>query len=207
MAEIVRQELPRKSEGSWRGGTWFVFRDGESYIRLWGSSVSGKERIYVDDTEVISYTNLKTSSRIAFEHNETPYEILVAVPKDIEGLEEPGLSCSLYKDGSFVQRQLCVYRLSPNQRSYAFGVIVCGFVGMFSAMEPKAIVLDWPESFVWPQNIPELSLKAFFAMTGLVGEHVVWGPVWLFVLGCLWGLLIFRKSKHVFFLADESTAK
>jgi hypothetical protein len=96
------QPLPNHSCAHVRAGMWYVFRDGQNIIRAWGSDWTGLERVYFNETQVLTEHPLKRSNDVSFSVMGQHYRL--------ECQNRPAqrwqVKCRLHKN----HRPLCVIR-------------------------------------------------------------------------------------------------
>jgi hypothetical protein len=83
-----------------RNGYWFYFDDNGLKITAFGSGVSGKEIIYVEDDIVSSKRSIRTSSKHQFTYGNNVYEVELVVTNYWTG----ELECILSKNGQIISR-------------------------------------------------------------------------------------------------------
>lgn len=98
-SDITKQVLPATSQAGFLAGCWFVFPTEAGCIRVWGSWLSGKERIYVDERVVTERRNLRFSSEHAFLAGGQEHVVSIAVLSILKG----HLSCTLRRNGTITQ--------------------------------------------------------------------------------------------------------
>ena len=89
----MTEPLPNTSGGSLSEGVWFVFPHGARTIRAWGSSVTGMERIYVDEKAVSEHRSARRISRHEFDVDGEPHSITF----NTKGALRMELQCTLAK--------------------------------------------------------------------------------------------------------------
>jgi hypothetical protein len=87
------QTLPQTSTWTVKGGLWFIFSHEGNTIRVWGSSLTGKERIYVEDRVVAERRNFKRHGQIDFTIGHKNYAVIFNVVSMGKGQLECILSC------------------------------------------------------------------------------------------------------------------
>ena len=90
--------LPLVSEASVKNGAWFVFPMQGYTIRVWGSLLTGIERVYVDDQIVSEHRSLGKLSEHRFSRNG---EDFLATYTTVSLLRGP-LECRLFRGGTLV---------------------------------------------------------------------------------------------------------
>lgn len=80
---------------SLRNGYWFYFDDNGLKITAFGSCLSGKEIVFVDDEIVSRRYSWRKNSTHSFKHNMDDYEIAYIVTSMARG----ELACTLKKNG------------------------------------------------------------------------------------------------------------
>lgn len=101
----LENEMPTESGGSINKGLWFVFHHEGNVIRAWGSSASGKERIYLNDSEVADGRSMRKSSSYTFIGTDgTEYRV------EFNSVWFPvKIYCSLYVNGDEKEEILAKY--------------------------------------------------------------------------------------------------
>jgi hypothetical protein len=94
-----------------RHGYWFYFKDGDLRITAFGSGVSGKEIVYVDDDTVSSKRHFGMRSSHRFSHQGNQYEVEFA----IRSLWTGALECILAKNGQILDRTTKAYLVKDSQ--------------------------------------------------------------------------------------------
>ena len=110
-------------------GYWFYFDDNGTPITAFGSAVSGREKVFVDDELVSSKRNWRFSTHHDFTWNDTPYRVEFKVTDWRTG----ELTCSLSKDGTLVSTATKAYATSEKAafswRSLLLSVLYGGIFG------------------------------------------------------------------------------
>ena len=96
-----------------RNGYWFYFDDNGLKITAFGSGVSGKEIIYVEDDIVSSKRSIKTSSKHQFTYGNNVYEVELRVTNYWVG----ELECVLSKNGQIISRATKAFYKKDDPRS------------------------------------------------------------------------------------------
>ena len=86
--------LPTASEASVKNGVWFVFPIDGSLIRAWGSSLTGTERIYVDDQVVSEHRSMGKFSEHRFLAKGSEFKITFTTISLLRG----PLECRLFRN-------------------------------------------------------------------------------------------------------------
>jgi hypothetical protein len=120
------ESLPLTSEASLAQGAWFVFQTPNAVIRAWGSSASGLERIYVDETVVSERRNISLDSRHSIMVWDEPFHVRFRTISALKG----ELECSLCReDGQVVQSFVCKYASSKKySKTMMVGAVVFGIL-------------------------------------------------------------------------------
>jgi len=88
--------IPDKSEGSLKKGIWFVFEHDGNKIGIWGSSLNGKEIVYLNDQIISEKRNLKFKGNHQFkDNNGNEFNVLFTTTNVIKG----ELKCEVLKNG------------------------------------------------------------------------------------------------------------
>ncbi len=78
--------IPDKSIGSFSKGIWFVHKDGEQIIHVWGSFFTGKEKIFLNSKLVSEQRSLKmTSGHVFKSENGAVYEVEFSIQSLLKG--------------------------------------------------------------------------------------------------------------------------
>lgn len=97
----MADNLPDKSRGSIEEGLWLVFDDGVNIIRFWGSTFSGKEKLYLNDNLIIDKNNFKFKEALQFQDDDgNPYEFRLFVNSFLKG----EIEATLVRDGDLIKR-------------------------------------------------------------------------------------------------------
>lgn len=92
--------LPDKSEGSVKNGIWFVHEDGSNLIHVWGSTMSGKEKVFLNNQIVSEGRTVKMKSGHIFQdENGANYEVKI----ETVNLAKGSLMCSLVKNDELIK--------------------------------------------------------------------------------------------------------
>lgn len=96
-----------------KDGFVFKFEDGDNKIECWGSSVSGKEAVLLNGTQVSAFRNLFSRKSLhKFNHDGHVYEVEFNMVSIIKG----ELHCVLIKDGvHFQTKKACPTNLTNNK--------------------------------------------------------------------------------------------
>ncbi len=96
---------PQHEQATVRHGYWFYFTDGDLRITAFGSGLTGKEVIYIDDETVSSKRHFGMRSSHRFSHQGNQYEVEFA----IRSLWTGALECTLVKNGQILDRTTKAY--------------------------------------------------------------------------------------------------
>ena len=140
--------LPQNSTGSVTGGIWFVFSHEGNTIRVWGSSLTGKERIYVEDQIVAEARNFKRHEKLEFSIGDKKY----AVTFNVISMAKGQLECILSCNGASVDAFLAKWVPKPIGRS----LLVLTLAWIATA----AVLLTW-----LPQGPRRVSTVVFALVT------------------------------------------
>lgn len=122
------EKLPESSIASTLNGVWFIWKDGNNIIRVWGSALSGKEKIYLNDTLVSENRNMTTNSAYQFKDSEeNNYEVKTNVPSKFKGVVE----CEFKRNGELKNKQICKFISSRKFKIKHLGIFILGFVLIF----------------------------------------------------------------------------
>ena len=107
--------LPDTSTASTTKGVWLVFPAGTSTIKVWCSSWTGMERVYVDGALVSEHRSLRRSSTHTFAVADEEYTVAFQTISHLPLHHE----CSLLKDGQATKTYLVTYaRRTPLSAAY-----------------------------------------------------------------------------------------
>lgn len=121
------EKLPEISEASISKGMWFVWNDGSNIVRVWGSGISGKEKIYLNDTLVSERRMLKTNSEYEFEDsNRNLYGVSINVA-NLQGKVE----CQFKKNGEVKKKIVFKYQFGSIFTLKNMVLLLSGFVLIF----------------------------------------------------------------------------
>ena len=120
-------DLPTEPNAGLLNGIWFVFPDGDRTIRLWGSTLSGKEKIYVDGELVQESRSLRTKATHEFNIDSDVYRTEFSVT--LRGRT----TCVLYKNGAQIAQQTFDYQGSRFVKLWVL-IIVSGALGFLAAV-------------------------------------------------------------------------
>lgn len=99
--------FPTHSQGSFRKGISFVFHDGANTILVWGSSFSGKEKVYLNEQLVAETRRMKMNGEHTFkDYAGNLYTVKILTTNALKGVIE----CHLYKNETAVMKYECRYR-------------------------------------------------------------------------------------------------
>lgn len=96
--------LPEQSTASTVNGIWFVFPEPHTIVRVWLSTMSGKEKVFANDDlifETRNVTRLKTFYEII--HADCTYGLEI-ITRSMLSMQ---IECNLFKDGQLIGSQLC----------------------------------------------------------------------------------------------------
>jgi len=162
---VGMENLPETSQASIRKGFWFVFKDGETTIRIWGASLSGKEKIYVNDALVSESRSQKRNSEHQFKIVNDQYKLTINVLSMLKG----PIECKLYKNGVLLKKQTCHHRTNNKVKRSNTGLAIA--VGIILGISIVA--------FGWQYWIVYCSALAALAVTvGII--YTTWGSSFVF---------------------------
>ena len=104
--------LPSLSNANVNEGMWYVFHDGDTVIRAWGSSWIGFERIYFNDVILDRYSSSQRQDEYCFARNGHLYRIHCQT----NNTQRWQVECELWKDGECIQVIKCRRRKLLNVR-------------------------------------------------------------------------------------------
>lgn len=61
--------IPEKSQASILEGMWFIYEDGTNIIKIWSSSINGKEKVFLNNELVSDQRSFKMKSDHFFKDN------------------------------------------------------------------------------------------------------------------------------------------
>lgn len=118
---------------SLRNGYWFYFDDEGTSITAFGSTLSGREKVFVDDELISSKQNWRFSNCHKFTLNNADYEVEFRVTNWRTG----ELVCSLRKNGALLDTATKAYATERSEaftwRRFVLGALYGGAIG-FSAV-------------------------------------------------------------------------
>lgn len=87
--------IPDQSQASIKGGNWFIYKDGENIIQVWGSNLNGKEKVFLNHQLVSEQRSMKMQSLHNFkDESGQNYEVQFIS----ENLLKGGLTCVIKKE-------------------------------------------------------------------------------------------------------------
>lgn len=98
------KDHPNESKISFIKGSWFIFEDEGNSIALYGS-VTGKEKVYFNNSIVSEKQNMSTCSTHKFNQNGNEYELTINIPKPLRGQ----IKCVLLKNGKVLKKYVTKY--------------------------------------------------------------------------------------------------
>ena len=134
-------QLPSTSTGSMRGGVWFVLPVGNSTLRVWGSVLSGMERIYVNETLVHEQRSLRMGTTYAVSIEEQDYEVGIRVSSAWKG----ELECLLKHQGKVVD----VYVSRMNNTSQPWLRVLLTVFGLALIIGALQRIVEFPDWVGW----------------------------------------------------------
>lgn len=109
-------------------GFTFQFAEEEHNIEVWGSSVSGKEKVFVNGKLVSECRSLKTDSN----HNFTIGDNKYSVNFNTVNIYKGPLVCTLLKNGKVYKRQKLLYnKVKRFSKQYFINMIKLMILGVF----------------------------------------------------------------------------
>jgi hypothetical protein len=87
-ANPVSGQAAMADKVTFRNGYWFFFNDGEDRIAVFGSAMTGKEKVFFNDELVSEHRSLGFNSCHRFERGGRSYEILFLVTNLMRGAIE-----------------------------------------------------------------------------------------------------------------------
>lgn len=87
-ANPVSGQAAMADKVTFRNGYWFFFNDGKNRIAVFGSAMSGKEKVFFNDELVSEHRSLGFNSCHRFERGGRSYEILFLVTNLMRGAIE-----------------------------------------------------------------------------------------------------------------------
>lgn len=87
--------IPDKSETSIKNGNWFIYKDGQNVIQIWGSNLNGKEKVFLNNELVSEQRSMKMQSSHNFkDKNGQNYEVMFHTQSLLKG----SLECIIKKE-------------------------------------------------------------------------------------------------------------
>lgn len=110
-----------------RNGYWFYFYDGDLRITAFGSGLSGREAVFVEEELVSSKRSFRMGNIHHFDYANHRYQVELKV----ESIWTGQLSCTLSKDGEVIARETKSYIENPNDfwKANAKGILLIGLLG------------------------------------------------------------------------------
>ena len=94
------KELPAESFASWTQGFWFVHKDESVILKVWLSSMNGKEKVYLNDKLVSEARNIsKLITLHEFTHNGRHYNIEIFA----RNLGTASFECNIFRNGKLLE--------------------------------------------------------------------------------------------------------
>ena len=103
------KDLPLRSSANMTKGLWFVHQEEDVIIRVWGSTMSGKERVYLNDdlvSEKTVVTKLVSIHRCEYAGNS--YEVEFR----LRSFSDYTYECNIYRDGHLLKSFTSGYQLN-----------------------------------------------------------------------------------------------
>lgn len=149
---MEEESLPSESYGSLKSGLWLVFQDKNSnVIRYWGSSYSGKEKIFINDSLLVEQRNWKLKKETTFNSNDgTEYKLEYKVHK----LKE--LEFKLFNEASLIDHKIVKVSFIKSNKKYLKSILLW-FSGLFFftltiLLFAKFMIIKYQ----WPEIIDEV---------------------------------------------------
>ena len=123
-----------------KGGT-FLFDDQGRVIRVWFSSLSGLEKIYVDGALVSSRRSASMDSRSEFSVGQDNYRVGISAANFTRG----PVVCELQKNGTTIKRKRLVFTGASGKRialSYVLSFLIFFGLGLLFVIVMGR--LEWP---------------------------------------------------------------
>ncbi len=87
--------IPEKSQANIKDGIWFVYEDGNNVIKIWGSSISGKEKVFLNETLVSEKRSMRMKSEHAFSDSTgSKYIVTFTTTNLMKGI----LECKIFRN-------------------------------------------------------------------------------------------------------------
>jgi len=131
-------DLPIENTASWLKGFWFVFKDSENTIVAGGSSVTGKEYVYINEKLFSEKRSLKKISAHELEYGENKYKIIFNVKSLLTGKVE----CSFFTNGELTKTYKVSFQFSFVK--FIFCLIIAGSCGLIGTY------FSWPLWVITP---------------------------------------------------------
>ncbi len=98
------KQFPTESTASSTSGITFVFHDEDAIIRVWLSTMTGKEKVFANEDLVLEKRNVTRFKTIdTFKYKGTPYEMEI-LTKMAMGYE---IRCYILREGRVIGGQIC----------------------------------------------------------------------------------------------------
>ena len=97
--------LPTQSTGSLLHGLWYVFPVGDDILRVWTSALSGKDRIYVNDTLVHEGRSFRMRTVRHVAMRGVHYDVIV----EMKSVTKAQYTCRLQRDDDVLGEYLATY--------------------------------------------------------------------------------------------------
>jgi Ca2+-dependent lipid-binding protein len=115
--------IPNKSEASVKNGNWFIYQDGGNLIQIWGSNVTGKEKVYLNNELVSERTSIKMQSEHQFTDQQGQnYEVKF----EMESLLKGRLKCVIKRDETILRSFRVDYGKGKNFSLTQFSLLILG---------------------------------------------------------------------------------
>jgi len=96
-------ELPTYSQFSISKGVYFVYKDNDNTIVCWGSTFSGKEKVFLNSKLVVeNQTNEHTSKHILEDQKDNKYKVSY-----LTSFKHSLIQCQIHKNGDLVKTFMC----------------------------------------------------------------------------------------------------
>jgi hypothetical protein len=91
---------PEKSQASIKEGIWYVFEDGNNIIKLWCSSLSGKEKLYLNEKLISEKRSMRMTNEYSFKDDSgLNYSLILKTTNLLKG----HIVCRLERNGEHVR--------------------------------------------------------------------------------------------------------
>jgi len=113
--------IPDKSEASIKDGTWFIHSDEINKIQVWGSNLTGKEKVFLNNELVSEERSMKMQNSHKFkDKNGHNYEVKIEAGSLLNG----EIICELRRDNTILRIFKTRYLKGKNSTLKRFLIII-----------------------------------------------------------------------------------